>query len=402
MRFLTAGESHGKGLVGIYEGMPSGLELSPEYIHEQLRRRKLGYGRGARMKIEDEAVEIVTGVRWGQTLGSPICLLIWNKDWSAWTEIMRVEAKSKSGGKARGGSRNMRFVEVPRPGHADLIGGVKYRHADMRNVLERSSARETAMRVAMGSVARRFLEELGIHVASRVTRIGSVEDETPLEVPVKKLNAAVDGSPMRCLGKKAEKAMIAEVDRAKAEGNTLGGFIEIAASGVPIGLGSYAQWDRRLEGAVGKAFLSLNAIKGVEIGLGFELGRRPGTEAHDEFFPAKSSGVRVNKKTLVRYRTNKSGGIDGGMTTGQPIVVRAAMKPLATLMKPLRSVSVKTGEAIKAHVERSDVCAVPAAAVIGESLLALVLAEFVMEKFGGDSITEIQARVEAWEELTRY
>jgi chorismate synthase len=387
-------------LVGIYEGMPSGLEISTEYIHAQLRRRKLGYGRGARMKIEDEAVEIVTGVRFNKTLGSPICLLIWNKDFSAWQGIMDVERSKKK--TVRGGSQNMRVVEVPRPGHADLIGGVKYGHADMRNVLERSSARETAMRVAMGSLARRFLEECGIHVASRVTRIGPVEDASPLELPVKKLNEAVDGSPVRCLDKKTEKAMIAEVDKAKKEGNTLGGFIEIVASGAPIGMGSYAQWDRRIEGRIAQAFMSLNAIKGVEIGLGFELGRRPGTEVHDEFFPSKSKGVRVNKKTLIRYRTNRSGGVDGGMTTGQPIVVRAAMKPLATLMKPLRSVNVKTGEAIKAHVERSDVCAVPAAAVIGESLLALALAEFVMEKFGGDSMTEILARVEAWNELTQY
>jgi chorismate synthase len=279
---------------------------------------------------------------------------------------------------------------------------VKYGHADMRNVLERSSARETAMRVAMGSLARRFLEECGIHIASRVTRIGPVEDTSPLEIAVKKLNEAVDGSPVRCLDKKAEKAMIAEVDQAKKEGNTLGGFIEIVASGAPIGMGTYAQWDRRIEGRIGQAFMSLNAIKGVEVGLGFELGRRPGTEVHDEFFPSKSKGVRVNKKTLIRYRTNRSGGIDGGMTTGQTIVVRAAMKPLATLMKPLRSVNVKTGEAIKAHVERSDVCAVPAAAVIGESLLALVLAEFVMEKFGGDSMTEILPRVKTWNELTQY
>jgi chorismate synthase len=401
MRFLTAGESHGKGLVGIFEGLPSGLEISTEYIHAELRRRKLGYGRGARMKIEDETVEIVTGVRWGKTLGSPVCLLIWNKDWSAWQGIMDVE-RTKGKKPVRGGSQNMRVVEVPRPGHADLIGGVKYRHADMRNVLERSSARETAMRVAMGTLARRFLEEAGIHVASRVTRIGKVEDLSPLEIPVKKLNEAVDGSPMRCLDRKIEKAMIAEVDRAKKEGNTLGGFIEIMASGIPIGLGSYAQWDRRIEGAIAKAFMSLNAIKGVEIGMGFELGRIPGTEVHDEFFPSKSKGVRVNPKTLIRYRTNRSGGVDGGMTTGQTLVVRAAMKPLATLMKPLRSVNVKTGEGVKAHVERSDVCAVPAAAVIGESLLALVLADFLMEKFGGDSMMEILPRVKAWDELTRY
>jgi chorismate synthase len=407
MRFLTAGESHGRGLVGIFEGMPAGLEITNEYIHAELKRRKLGYGRGARMKIEDEAVEIVTGVRHGYSIGAPICLLIWNKDWPTWQEIMASGKPAKGKKTVRGGSTNLREVIVPRPGHADLIGGVKYHHDDMRNVLERSSARETAMRVALGTLARRFLEELGIHVGSRVTRIGAVEDSEEMTVAVKKLNETVDSSPMRCLGKKAEKAMIAAVDQAKKEGNTLGGFIEVHASGIPIGLGSYAQWDRRIEGEIGKAFLSLNAIKGVEVGLGFELGRRPGTEVHDEFFaiaPSKSkrAGVRVNKKTHIRYRTNRSGGIDGGMTTGQAIVVRAAMKPLATLMKPLKSVNVKTGEGIPAHVERSDVCAVPAAAVIGESLLALTLAQFIIEKFGGDSMSEVLPRVEAWNEATRY
>lgn len=383
-RFLTAGESHGKALVGIIEGLPAGLEVTHDYLMTQIRRRKMGYGRGARQKIETDEVELLTGIRHGQTIGAPVCLQIVNKDFTAWREIMQAEPFA---GDVR------RTVDVPRPGHADLVGGVKYGHTDMRNVLERSSARETAMRVAVGTVARRFLEELGIVIASRVTRIGGVADDSAITVPVAELNAVADASPVRCLDKAAEAAMIAEVDRAKKEGNTLGGFVEVLASGAPIGLGSYAQWDRRLEGEIGRAFLSMNAFKGVEIGLGFEAGRVPGTLAHDEYLPGKSAGA-------ILYTGNRSGGIDGGMSTGQPIVVRAAMKPLATLMKPLQSVDLATGEAVKAHVERSDVCAVPAAAVIGESLLALTLTQFVLEKFGGDSMKELKHRVHEWRSQT--
>ncbi len=386
LRFLTAGESHGKGLIGVIEGLPSGLPLTAEYLHVQALRRKHGYGRGARQKIETDAVEIMTGVRHGKTLGSPIALLLLNRDWTAWRDIMQAEPYD---GDVR------RVIDVPRPGHADLVGGIKYHHKDMRNVLERSSARETAMRVAIGSIARRFLEELDIHVASRVVSIGgAAAPRTDLKVAVKKLNALTDDSPVRCDDKKAQAVMVAEIDSAKKAGDTLGGIFEVFASGVPVGLGSYSQWDRRLEAEIGRAMLSLNAIKGVEIGLGFNMALAPGSEVHDEYFPSAQAKKPAREKVV--YRSNRSGGIDGGMSTGRPIVVRAAMKPLATLMKPLKSVSLRSGEAVKAHVERSDVCAVPAAAVIGESLLALVLAQSVLEKFGGDSMKELVPRVQQW------
>jgi chorismate synthase len=384
LRFLTAGESHGKALVGIIEGVPAGLSLTAEAIEAQLLRRKSGYGRGNRQKIENEEFEILAGVRHGLTLGSPIALLLPNKDWRAWTDIMQSEPFA---------GEIKRRVDVPRPGHADLVGGVKYGFDDMRNVLERSSARETAMRVAIGAVARTFLEALGIAIGSRVVRVGAAVDPSVCEVPARELNARTDASPLRILDRAYDAAFVAEVDRAKEAGDTLGGIFEVIADGLPLGIGSYAQWDRRLEAGIGEAFLSLNAIKGVEIGMGFALGTVPGSEAHDEFFPGDDA--RVSR------RTNRSGGIDGGMATGEPLVVRAAMKPIATLMKPLASVDMRTGEAVKAHIERSDTCAVPAAAVIGEALLALTLANAVLAKFGGDAMDELAPRVHAWRELAR-
>lgn len=383
LRFLTAGESHGQALVGILEGMPSGLEIQAEQIHIQLRRRKLGYGRGARQKMEDDSVELLAGIRHGQTLGSPIALVIHNRDWKNWVDIMQPEPL------AQGSAEVKRRLEVPRPGHADYIGGIKYAHTDMRNVLERASARETTIRVAVASVARSFLERLGITVASRVVGIGKIQDQDPLKLEIKHLNSHADQSPVRCVNPDVEAQMISEIEAAKKSGNTLGGLFEVYAEGVPLGLGSYVQWDRRIEGKIAEAFMSLNAIKGVEIGLGFQLGRISGNEAHDEFFPHQVPG-------RVSFQTNRSGGIDGGMTTGQPLIIRAAMKPLATLMNALRSVRLSTGESETAHVERSDVCAVPAAAVIGESLLCLVLAEALLEKFGGDSMNEVIERVQGW------
>lgn len=386
LRFLTAGESHGRGLLGIIEGLPAKIPLTAEYLHAQQLRRKLGYGRGNRMNIETDAVEIIAGVRHGSTLGSPIGLLIWNKDHEkAWSDIMQAEPFH---GEVK------RKVDVPRPGHADRTGRIKYGHDDMRNVLERSSARETTMRVAVGSCARRFLEELDIHIASRVVRIGPVVDDAERPVGVAALNALVDESPLRVVGKAAEAAMVGEVERAKADGDTLGGHFEVYASGLPPGLGTYAQWDRRLEAGIGKAFLSLNAIRGVEMGIGFTAGTLRGSQVHDEFFPGTNG-------TLTEYHSNRSGGIDGGMSTGQELIVRAAMKPISTLMKPLNSVDLATGEATKAHIERSDTCAVPAAAVIGESLLALVLAEAVLEKFGGDALDEIQERMARWSSVAQ-
>lgn len=384
IRFLTAGESHGKALIGIIEGIPSGLELTAEYIHAQLLRRKLGYGRGARQKTETEEVQILSGIRHGRTLGSPITLLIENRDWPNWKDIMQAEPFS---GEVK------RPLEVPRPGHADYVGGLKYRHEDMRNVLERASARETAIRVAIGSVARRLIESLDIRIASRVTRIGPAADDLPLSAPFEEINSRADASPVRCLNPQAEAAMVREIEKAKKAGDTLGGVIEIIAQGAPLGLGSYTQWDRRIEGAIAQAFMSLNAIKGVEVGIGFESAAVPGSVAHDEFFPSSARG-------RLRRKTNRSGGIDGGMSTGEPIVIRAAMKPLATLMSALQSVRLETGEPQSAHVERSDVCAVPAAAVIGESLISLVLAENLLEKFGGDSMREVCERLEAWRRYT--
>jgi chorismate synthase len=383
IRFLTAGESHGPALVGIIEGIPSGLALDAELLLAQARRRKLGYGRGNRQNIETDEVRIAGGVRRGVTIGSPIALILENKDHVRWAEIMRVEppANDEPAG---------RQVHVPRPGHADRIGGIKYAREDLRDVLERASARETAMRVALGTVARALLGELGITLSSRVVRIGRAVDETPWrDVPAE----MIDASPVRALDRVAAEAMVREIDAAKAAGDSLGGVFEVLARNVPVALGSYVQWDRRLEGEVAKTFMALNAIKGVEIGLGFGAAAIPGSQAHDEYEPG--DGART------RYRSNRAGGIEGGMTTGQPIVVRAAMKPIATLMQPLDSVDLRTGEATRAHIERSDTCAVPAAAVIGESLLALVLAQAVLEKFGGDSIDELRERVGAWERTVR-
>ncbi|HZO93582.1 MAG TPA: chorismate synthase [Candidatus Baltobacteraceae bacterium] len=379
LRFLTAGESHGEALVGIIDGIPSGLALDAATLLAQARRRKLGYGRGNRQAIETDEVRILAGVRRGVTIGSPVALLIENRDHARWAEIMRVDAPED-------GAPAARAVHVPRPGHADRIGGIKYGRDDLRDVLERASARETAMRVALGTVARTLLAALGVSVASRVIRIGDAIDETPWRDVAPE---EIDASPVRALDAGASRSMVAEIERARVAGDTLGGVFEVVARGVPIGLGSYAQWDRRLEAEVGRTFLALNAIKGVELGLGFAAATRPGSTAHDEYEPGEG--------TLTRYRSNRAGGIEGGMSTGQPVVVRAAMKPIATLMKPLASVDLRTGEATRAHIERSDVCAVPAAAVIGESLLALVLAGAVLEKFGGDSMDELRERVAAWE-----
>jgi chorismate synthase len=383
LRFLTAGESHGPALIGIVEGIPSGLALDAETLLAQARRRKLGFGRGNRQNIETDEIRIVGGVRRGFTIGSPVALILENKDHVRWAEIMRVDAPAD-------GAPAARQVHVPRPGHADRIGGIKYARDDLRDVLERASARETAMRVALGTVARTLLAELGITIASRVVRIGRAVDETPWrDVPPDE----IDASPVRALDPVAAAAMVREIEAAKESGDSVGGVFEVVAHGVPVALGSYAQWDRRLEGEVGRTFMALNAIKGVEIGLGFGAAARLGSEAHDEYEPG--DGART------RYRTNRAGGIEGGMSTGQPIVVRAAMKPIATLMRPLDSVDLRTGEATRAHVERSDTCAVPAAAVIGESLLALVLADAVLDKFGGDSMDELLERVAAWENSVR-
>jgi chorismate synthase len=375
LRYLTAGESHGRGLCGILEGLPAGLPLEPRHLDAQLARRQLGHGRGARMQIEHDRAELLAGVRHGLTLGSPVAILVWNRDWENWRDVMQVEPT---------GAPAERVVRIPRPGHADHQGGVKYGHEDLRNVLERASARETAMRVALGSCARRLLEELGVSVASRVVAIGEVEDPTlDDDVTVPDLVARADASPVRCLDAAAGERMVAAIDAAREAGDTLGGLLEVRAAPLPVGLGSHVHWDRRLEADLGRALLSLNAIKGVEVGDGFAAARRRGSQVHDEL--ALVDGV-------VRRRTNRSGGIDGGITTGAPLVVRAAMKPIATLLSPIGSVDLATGTEALAHVERSDVCAVPAAAVVAESIVALVLADHVLRLLGGDTLATLRSR----------
>lgn len=375
LRLLTAGESHGPELHGTLEGMPAGLTLRAADLDAELARRQKGYGRGNRQNIETDKADILAGVRRGETLGSPIHLRVVNRDWKNWTDVMNVEP---------GGDPGKRRVSVPRPGHADYAGHVKYGHADLRNVLERASARETAMRVALGAVAKRFLAELGVSIGSRVVSIGTAVDSAEDLPAAGDLNAAVDASPVRVLSKDAEAAMIALIDEAKAKGDTWGGVFEVRVDGLPVGLGSYAHWDRRLEGDLAKAFLSLNAIKGVELGLGFDSARRPGSQVHDELFWNAD-------QTAATRKTNRSGGIDGGMTTGETLVLRAAMKPISTLMTPLGSIDLETKRDVKAHVERSDYCAVPSAAIIGEALAALELADAFLVKYGGDSMTEVKA-----------
>lgn len=380
LRWLTAGESHGKGLVGIIEGLPAGLEISEDEIAIQLARRQRGHGRGKRMQIESDRAEIMTGVRHGKTLGSPIALILANKDWPNWDHIMSVEPAG----------RPVKPVTLPRPGHGDLAGVKKYGFTDIRNVLERASARETAMRVALGTVARKFLREFDIEVGSRVLSIHEVRDSTELggDLTPESLNTRVDASPVRCLDPQAEKEMIRAIDQAKAAGDSVGGTFEVIATGAPYGLGSHIQWDLKLKARLSQAVISIQAIEGVEIGLGFAGSRRLGSAFQDEIIKEEQTG------RLARI-SNNAGGIESGMSNAQPIVVRAAMKPLPTLMKPLRSVEIDTGEPGLAHKERTDSCAVPAASIIAESMVCLVLADAIMEKFGGDSMAQVKAHVEA-------
>jgi chorismate synthase len=374
IRFLTAGESHGRGLVCIIEGVPANLELSSEYINRELERRQRGYGRGGRMKIEKDRVQILSGVRFGKTLGGPIALFIENKDWENWKEKMAVE-----------GERPETAVPFtrPRPGHADLAGGIKYNQRDLRNILERASARETACRVALGAVCKRFLEELGVFVGSYVVSIG------PLCPPIEeqdlvKRHQLAEQSEVRFPDPSKDREFMELIDRAKEMGESLGGVFEVFAVGVPPGLGSHVHWDRKLDGRIAQAMMSIQAIKGVEIGLGFEAAKRFGSEVHDEIGYREGEGY-------FRY-SNNLGGLEGGITNGMPIIVRCAMKPIPTLTKPLRSVDVLTKEEVRAGKERTDVVAVPAASVVGESALALVLADAFLEKLGGDFMEEIKER----------
>lgn len=374
IRFLTAGESHGRGLVCIIEGLPANLELSSEYINRELERRQRGYGRGGRMKIEKDRVQILSGVRFGKTLGGPIALFIENKDWENWKEKMAVE-----------GERPETAVPFtrPRPGHADLAGGIKYNQRDLRNILERASARETACRVALGTVCKRFLEELGVFVGSYVVSIGPVSPPIEEQDLIKRHQLA-EQSELRFPDPSKDKDFVELIDRAKEMGESLGGVFEVFAVGVPPGLGSHVHWDRKLDGRIAQAMMSIQAIKGVEIGLGFEAAKRFGSEVHDEIGYREGEGY-------FRY-SNNLGGLEGGITNGMPIIVRCAMKPIPTLTKPLRSVDVLTKEEVRAGKERTDVVAVPAASVVGESALALVLADAFLEKLGGDFMEEIKER----------
>jgi len=374
IRFLTAGESHGRGLVCIIEGLPANIELSSEYINRELERRQRGYGRGGRMKIEKDRVQILSGVRFGKTLGGPIALLIENKDWENWKEKMAVE-----------GERPETAVPFtrPRPGHADLAGGIKYNQRDLRNILERASARETACRVALGAVCKRFLEELGVFVGSYVVSIGPVSPPIEEQDLIKRYQLA-EQSELRFPDPSKDKDFVELINRAKEMGESLGGVFEVFAVGVPPGLGSHVHWDRKLDGRIAQAMMSIQAIKGVEIGLGFEASKRFGSEVHDEIGYREGEGY-------FRY-SNNLGGLEGGITNGMPIIVRCAMKPIPTLTKPLRSVDVLTKEEVRAGKERTDVVAVPAASVVGESALALVLADAFLEKLGGDFMEEIKER----------
>lgn len=373
LRYLTAGESHGPALTAIVEGMPAGLELTSEYINQQLARRQQGYGRGGRMQIETDKVELLSGVRGGKTLGSPISLQIKNKDWSNWSAVMAAgEADLES-----------RRVLVPRPGHGDLAGHIKYGHQDVRNILERASARETAARVAACTVGRKLIEYYGMQIYSHVVQIGNVQ-ANPASLAT--IIAQMPQSQMLCADPEAEILMKQAIDQAREKGDSLGGIFEIIVCNVPVGLGSHVHWDRKLDGKIAGVLMSIQAIKGVEIGLGFAAAGLPGSKVHDEIFVIDQNFKRGS---------NNAGGLEAGMTNGQNLVVRAAMKPIATLYNPLRSINLESGAEAQAAIERSDICAVPAAAVVGEAVVAFELAVAFMEKYGGDSISEMDKHFKA-------
>jgi chorismate synthase len=365
--------------VSLLEGIPAGLPLLAEHVDDDLARRQQGYGRGRRMQIERDRVEFVAGVRAGETIGAPIGMLIRNADWKNWQEIMDPAPREGDPDPRK------RAVTRVRPGHADLTGVLKYDRTDARDILERASARETTARVAAGAICRRLLAELGVTIGSHLVHLGGVDARPPEELPAD-LNAAADASPLRTLDAEAEAEMIARIDVAKRAGNTLGGICEVVCRGLPVGLGSHVSWDRKLDGRLGQAMLSIPAVKGVEIGLGFEAARRSGADVHDEMEMAPGQPLTGN----VRRRTNRAGGLEGGITTGEPLVVRVAMKPISTLMRPLETVDLATKEAASAAAERSDVTAVPAMGVIAEAMAAFVLAQAFLEKFGGDSLLEVR------------
>ncbi len=388
LRFTTAGESHGKALVTIVEGLPAGLPVSAEWVDRELARRMQGYGRGARMKIERDHIEWLSGVRAGETLGSPVAMLIPNLDWANWEDVMAYENSDPPGELRR------RRVTRPRPGHADLAGLLKYDRLDGRDILERASARETTARVAAGALAKRLLHEFGVEIGSHVVSLGGVQTESakgPRSAPLPwPLNEASDRSEVRVLDSAAEVEIIQRIDAAKKAGDTLGGEVEVVARGVVVGLGSHVSWDRKLDGRLAGMLMSIPAVKGVEIGMGFEAARRPGSEVHDPIGRGALHAPLPDTRGGFRRPTNNAGGLEGGITTGEPVVVKVAMKPIATLMSPLPTVDLASGQPAKAVSERSDVTAVPAMGVIAEALVGLVLADAMLEKFGGDSLSEMR------------
>jgi chorismate synthase len=390
LRWLTAGESHGPGLVAVLEGMPAHVQVTTADIVDALARRRLGYGRGARMKFEQDQVDVIGGLRHGRTLGSPIAIRVGNTEWPKWEKVMAADPVDEAELEAL--ARNAALTR-PRPGHADLVGMQKYDFDEARPVLERASARETAARVALGAVAAKFLAQaVGAEVVSHVVAIGTAKAPAG-SVPVAADVAALDADPVRCLDADASKAMQAEIDQAHKDGDTLGGVVEVVVHGLPPGLGSHVHWDRRLDARLAGALMGIQAIKGVEVGDGFELAATPGSQAHDEIVPTADG---------IRRSSGRSGGTEGGMSTGEALRVRAAMKPIATVPRALRTIDVSTGEEAVAHHQRSDVCAVPAAGIVAEAMVALVLADVVLEKFGGDSVGETRRNVEGYLSSLRY
>ena len=383
LRFLTAGESHGKGLVVILEGVPAGLHIDFDAITEQLKRRQGGYGRGRRMAIESDKAEMLSGVRAGETLGSPIAMLIRNKDWDNWQQTMHAEDEAPA--EATGPSRPL--VTRPRPGHADLAGVIKYDRADIRDVLERASARETAARVAAGAIARQLLKKFDVEIVSHIYQVNGIGLDSPLRITFEEARAIGSDSPLRCADPDAEAKMIAEIDRCREAGDTAGGAFEVIVRGLPVGLGSYVQWDRKLDGRLAQAMMSVPAIKAVGIGLGPKVATVPGSKVHDEILPAPG---RTKPPIGVSRPTNNAGGLEGGVTNGEDLRISGFMKPIATLMKPLRSVDLADMTEAPAVIERSDVSAISAAGVVGEAVVSLVLADAFLEKFSGDSVGEIE------------
>lgn len=375
IRYLSAGESHGKGLVAIIEGLPSGIALDLDFINGQLAKRQGGYGRGGRMKIEQDRVELLTGVRNGKTMGAPVTMMIHNRDWSNWEAIMQAE---------EGAAIDQKTVTLPRPGHADLAGGIKYRQQDLRNILERASARETAIRVAVGALAQNVLQQFGIDFFAHVVSIGAIT----AQVDYSKLQESLYQTALYCTDAAATEEMKEAIDEAKAAGDTLGGVVEVVVKGLPMGLGSYVQYDRKLDGRLAQAVMSIQAFKGVEIGLGFQAAALPGSRAHDEIYYTKEKGFY--------HPTNRCGGMEGSMTNGETLVIRGAMKPIPTLYQPLHSVDFLTKEEGLASVERSDACAVPAAAIVAENAVAWIILESFFEKFGGDQIEEVAQRYQQY------